>query len=121
MTGLITATELVNHPSHYASASELGRKLLRRFSVFQESDFDRECDLVMVAYGWHQDAYLYNAAKYLWRCEFKGALLLDLEKARFYLQRWLDVYPAGNLPIVPCQVQRVVTALDSFLTATREA
>jgi Protein of unknwon function (DUF3310) len=116
--------ELVNHPSHYASACRIGRKVLRRFSTFAEADFDRECDLVMVEYGWHENAYLYNAAKYLWRCESKGALMLDLKKAHWFLNRWKEVWlltTHAECELIDCdQVESAIDTIDFFLATIRE-
>lgn len=89
--------EQVNHPSHYAKVSPAGRLLLDNFCVFAPTDYDRECDLVMVEYGWDGDAYLYNAAKYLWRAGAKGELVTDLKKAAWYLRRWLEVHESSHL------------------------
>lgn len=104
--------EMVNHPGHYASACPIGRKLLSNFRIFSESDFDRECDLVLVECGWHDDAHLYNAAKYLWRCESKGALLQDLKKAVWYLRRRQEVH--GRSPgLVSIDIRRAIAAIEA--------
>jgi hypothetical protein len=66
----------MNPPNHYLSASAIARPALEKLGITQ----DGECRLVVAAH--HQwilrNAYLFNAVKYLWRCEFKGCLQEDL-------------------------------------------
>jgi hypothetical protein len=56
----------VNHPSHYTSHPS-GIECIR---VTEHMNFN-----------------VGNAVKYLWRCDHKGSLISDLEKARWYIDR----------------------------------
>lgn len=38
-----------------------------------------------------QDFCLLNAFKYIWRCENKENKVQDIEKAKWYLQKYLDI------------------------------
>lgn len=101
----------VDHPSHYASACPLGRKLLRRLGLC-DADLDRECDLVLVDLGWHKNAYLYNAVAYLWRCESKGMLETDLRKARWNLNRLSEI--DGPQPDIDVTIEAIEQAIASI-------
>ena len=59
----------VNHPSHYGG------------------DTTYEVIKVAEAWGFDNDAYLFNVLKYIARAEHKGSERQDLEKAKFYLER----------------------------------
>lgn len=59
-------TENVDHPKHYNS-----------------NPSGVECIDVIE----HMTFNVGSAMKYLWRCSFKGALIEDLKKARFYVNR----------------------------------
>ena len=65
----------VNHPSHYTDGPTLGR--LECLDVTRWLPFD-----------------LGNAFKYIWRAGKKNPerFIEDLEKARFYLRDWSDLY-----------------------------
>ena len=62
-------TEAVNHPAHYGG-----------------EDNPYEVVKVAEAWGFDEDAYLFNVLKYIGRPE-KGNYLEDLKKARWYLER----------------------------------
>ena len=72
-----TITEVVNHPSHYKSASGL------------------ECIDVIEAFG--LGFRIGNACKYLLRAGKKGDAATDLEKARWYIDRELTAIRARGL------------------------
>lgn len=62
--------EEVDHPSHYGGAD----------SIYEHVK-------VAEALGWTGNAFVYNATKYLWRLGKKGSALIDLRKARWFLDR----------------------------------
>jgi len=73
----------VNHPSHYAAG--------RRFETID------------VIEGWGLGFHVGNALKYLSRCGRKPGAdeVQDIEKAAWYLQRWLDfvrIFPGTANP-----------------------
>lgn len=63
------SAEQVNHPSHYGG------------------DVPHEVIKCLEAWGLVNDAYLFNVVKYLARAGKKDAVLQDLKKAKFYLDR----------------------------------
>ncbi len=69
----IVAPEMVNHPQHYG-----GDTLYEHVKVAE-------------ALGWIEDAFVYNATKYLWRLGKKpnAEAIEDLRKAIWYLRRKL--------------------------------
>lgn len=73
--------EAVNHPAHYGG-----------------KDNPYEVVKVVEAWGLDQDAYLFNAVKYIARAGKKDAtkLVEDLEKARFYLERRIARLKKGS-------------------------
>ena len=70
--------EAVNHPKHYGG------------------DVTHETWKCLEAWGLPNDAYLWNAAKYISRAGKKGDFVEDLKKAAWYLQKAIDKR-AGNL------------------------
>lgn len=66
---LAIVDEAVNHPAHYGG------------------DSPYEVIKVAEAWGFDDDAYLFNVLKYIARAGKKGSKLEDLKKARFYLDR----------------------------------
>ena len=65
----------VNHPSHYATG---------KF----------ECIEVMVEIFGEEAVQIFcllNAFKYLWRCNGKGKKNEDIEKANFYLTKYIEI------------------------------
>lgn len=58
--------DAVNHPPHYTAHPS-----------------GVECIQVTEHMGFN----LWNAVKYIWRADLKGAAIQDLEKARWYVQR----------------------------------
>lgn len=65
--------ELVNHPKHYGG-----------------KDNPYEVVKVLEAWGLDQDFYLGNTIKYIARAGKKDAVIQELEKAQWYLQRRID-------------------------------
>lgn len=65
--------EAVDHPSHYGG------------------DVVHETIKCLEAWGLNGNARLWNAVKYISRAGKKGNALEDLKKARFYLQREIDL------------------------------
>jgi len=61
--------ERVDHPQHYGG------------------DVPHEVVKCLEAWELESDALLWNAVKYIARARKKGALLEDLKKARWYLER----------------------------------
>lgn len=109
-------TEAINHPAHYQSACETGRRILRAFG-FSEDVLSEECDAVMRHVGWTKDAYLYNACKYCWRCEKKASLTDDLKKAQWYLEQWMIDHRSDIMtsPQLKGQVSVALTAIENIL------
>lgn len=60
--------EQVNHPDHYGGA-------------------DNPYEAIKVIEAWELGFCLGNAVKYISRAGYKGSKLVDLEKARWYLDR----------------------------------
>jgi hypothetical protein len=85
-------TESVNHPAHYGG-----------------EDNPYETIKVAEAWGFDQNAYLFNVLKYISRA--KGHTLEDLKKARWYLDRLIarlegkqeamERHPAYKFPEAP--------------------
>lgn len=66
----------VNHPSHYETGGI-------------------ECfDAIVASQGTYaaMSFCLCNAFKYIWRCKHKGKTVEDIEKAIWYLNRYLELY-----------------------------
>lgn len=57
-------TDNVNHPKHYNS---------------------HPAGIECIEISRHMNFNLGNALKYLWRCNYKGKKIEDLEKAKFYI------------------------------------
>jgi hypothetical protein len=62
--------DVVSHPPHYTGCRA-------------------ECIEIIEDHGWGLHYCLGNAMKYLWRCQDKGAMRQDLEKARWCIDRAL--------------------------------
>lgn len=62
-------TETVNHPPHYKHGG---------------------IEAIDVIEAWHLDFHLGNALKYIARAGHKESGVEDIQKARWYLQRWLE-------------------------------
>lgn len=63
---------LVEHPEHYGGE-------------------DNTYEAIKVIEAWELGFHLGNVVKYISRAEKKGAEVQDLEKAQWYLNRYLDV------------------------------
>ena len=82
----------VNHPSHYnAGASPLAQPALAKLGIFH---YDSECiETIEQGYPWLlENSYAFTAVVYLWRCEYKGTMRQDLEKALWFLMRGIDYW-----------------------------
>lgn len=69
-------TDPVNHPAHYRHPSGI------------------ECIQITE----HMNFNVGNAIKYLWRCDQKGKHLEDLKKARWYIDREIQLREQVNTP-----------------------
>ena len=65
----------VNHPAHYETG---GIECIDAMVASQGSECVR-------------DYCLCNAFKYIWRCQHKGKQSEDVEKAIWYLKKWLEL------------------------------
>jgi hypothetical protein len=65
--------EHVNHPAHYGG------------------DVWHEVWKVLHAWGFSEDAYLWNAIKYIARSDKKADQVEDLEKAKWYLNKKIEL------------------------------
>ena len=72
--------DVVNNPDHYNTGS------IECIEAIEES-------MSGVAYKGYLKG---NAMKYLWRCDYKGKPLEDLQKCQWYLNRLVDVVEAEN-------------------------
>lgn len=70
--------EMVQHPGHYGG------------------DTPHETIKCLEAWGLNDNARLWNAVKYISRAGKKGSKVEDLKKARFYLQREIDLLEASG-------------------------
>ena len=61
----------VDHPQHYQSGNGI--------------------EVIQVVEAYRLGFHLGNVIKYVLRCEKKGATIEDLEKAKWYLQREIDI------------------------------
>jgi hypothetical protein len=77
--GAACPVEQVNHPPHYGG------------------DVTHEVYKCLEAWGLHRNAYLWNAVKYIARCWKKGAMVEDLKKACWYLNREIARLEEGKL------------------------
>ena len=68
--------EAVNHPAHYNAGT---------------------IEVIDVIEDWALDFHCGNAVKYIARAPHKGALIEDLRKALWYLQRRIDKAEAGRV------------------------
>ena len=68
--------ETVNHPKHYGG------------------DVPHETWKCLHAWGLESDAMIWNVVKYLSRAGKKGALLEDLKKAKWYLDKRIELLEA---------------------------
>lgn len=71
----------VNHPSHYETGGI-------------------ECfDAIVASQGTYaaMSFCLCNAFKYIWRCKHKGKTIEDIEKAIWYLNRYLELYRSKEI------------------------
>lgn len=67
--------DTVNHPAHYETG---GIECIDAMVASQGSECVRKYCLC-------------NAFKYIWRCQHKGKQSEDVEKAIWYLKKWLEL------------------------------
>lgn len=72
----VAEPDMVNHPPHYKCPNP---------------KYDFQVIQIMEAWYLDRDHYLANAIKYLLRAPFKGRPVQDVGKARWYLDRWLQL------------------------------
>jgi hypothetical protein len=77
MEGIEKAREMVNHPSHYNMGGPKG------------PDGTAKYEAIKVIEDWSLGFCLGNALKYILRAPHKGAEEQDLNKARWYLDRYI--------------------------------
>lgn len=70
-----TDKDMVNHPSHYTHGS------IEVIDYIQDNLGDDGCI----------DYCLGNCIKYISRCKFKGTMITDLKKCRWYLDKVIDI------------------------------
>lgn len=75
-----TTTDNVNHPSHYATGKFECIEVMRE--IYGDEEVKAFC--------------LLNAFKYLYRCEGKGKKSEDIEKANFYLNKYIEIERGKN-------------------------
>jgi len=75
------AIDMVNHPKHY----ETGK--FECIEVMQE----------VFGKGAVEDFCLCNAFKYLYRCTNKSDMIQDIEKARWYIDKFLELERADDV------------------------
>lgn len=71
-----TQPDNVNHPSHYTA---------NKYEVID-----------IIEEFFHDNFHLGNVFKYIARCDFKGNKLEDLKKARWYLDRYIQLEEQGG-------------------------
>lgn len=64
--------EMVNHPDHYGGK-------------------DNQYEAIKVIEAWNLDFHLGNAVKYISRAGKKESMIQDLEKAKWYLERKIQI------------------------------
>ena len=79
---LIDSSDMVNHPSHYASS---GIECIDAMESMTSQDRNYQLQL-----NGHQHYCWQVVFKYLWRFPFKNNGIEDLKKARWYLNRLID-------------------------------
>lgn len=72
-----TTNDPVNHPAHYTSGP---------------------IEVIDIIEGFHLNFHLGNVIKYVLRSPRKGNEIQDLEKARWYLDRWIEKRKKDKLP-----------------------
>lgn len=80
----------INNPKHYQGASPIGRELLQTHLGFHDYQLDMECIDFIEQNIAFSGFILGNAIKYLWRAGSKGDAVADLQKASWYLDRWVN-------------------------------
>jgi hypothetical protein len=103
----------IDRPSHYQGAAHKARYVLNVLGIPTEY-LDSEC--IKVIEGFDLNFHLGNAVKYLWRCDRKGQENEDLEKAKWYLQRWLQWTddPVDDSPEEQ-KARRAIALIDELL------
>lgn len=81
MEKIVTSDDPVNHPAHYTV------------------DKGIECIDAIEATLTPEEFYGYlrgQVIKYVWRCNYKGKRLEDLEKAEWYLKKYINTLKKGE-------------------------
>ena len=81
MEKIMTSNDPVNHPAHYTA------------------DGGIECIDAIEATLTPEEFYGYlrgQVIKYVWRCNYKGKRLEDLEKAEWYLKKYINTLKKGE-------------------------
>jgi hypothetical protein len=80
-------TNTINHPAHYQGCSGLTRHIAELLIPFEASALlEQECIEVIERYNY--GFHIGNTLKYLWRCGQKADPIEDLQKAKWYLERY---------------------------------
>ena len=82
---------VVNHPTHYQSASIVCSHLLRLHLGLTPDDLEMECIKFLKANNKYRDFHIASAIKYLWRCGNKGEAQPDMQKALWCLLDWREI------------------------------
>jgi hypothetical protein len=110
----------VDHPPHYnLGASVCARPALAALGI---AHYDSECiETIEQGYPWLlENSYAFTAVVYLWRCEHKGSLQRDLEKALWFLNRGANYWQSflittekaeqlGGVRACKTEVERLLT------------
>jgi hypothetical protein len=90
-----TTKELVYNPDHYQSCSEYTREIVGMF--VPEKWHDKECIVMIKSLSYiRQDYHINHAIEYLWRVGKKDDPIVDLNKAKWYLQDRNEMFPTGK-------------------------
>ena len=88
--------DLINNPTHYKSASEIGRRILRSANLDKfasiKLDLEGTCIDAVESSEYFQNAHAFSVLKYIWRSGQKDDIKKDLGKARWYADRYLGFY-----------------------------
>lgn len=89
-------TDLVNNPKHYKTVVLLSAVKLERVG---KSEYNKACLAtaeidcldIIDSIGLNKELYVGQAFQYIWRSKKKGNELEDLKKARYYLDREIEL------------------------------
>jgi hypothetical protein len=103
-------------PEHYKSASEAGTPFLLMLYPFDSWQLETEFHIVLETLGWHHDAYLFQAAAYLWRLGKKDPIVWDLEKTLWYLKRHNQAF---GLDRRRAATKATIAAIEEYLAGIK--